>query len=339
MIHLRKFAFSEAKKTAIIVTGYYLILNKSKCFSGFFPIFVGRICSVFVMKTVQEKVLDLHKVLSAKVPRLMKHMPDCLFKKIQQLMHEDELNRIMLKYKCLEGVRFLTAVIKDFHVKLVLKGTEHIMGDRRIVVASNHPMGGFDGMALIQTVGSIRGKVLAPVNDFLTYVPNLRSVFIPVNKIGTALANRRDNMRLLKEAFAGDSTVCYFPFGLCSRMTKDGKIMDLEWKKTFVTKARASFRDIVPVHIDGQNSSFFYHLACLRKFLGIKANIEAAFLIDEFFKQRNHTLTIIFGKPIPYQTFDNRFTDVQWAEKLRRFSYQLPNDSEQTFDPQKDYEL
>ena len=62
------------------------------------------------METVQEKILDLHEVLSAKVPKLMKHMPDWLFKKIQQLMHEDELNRIMLKYKCLEGIRFLAAV-------------------------------------------------------------------------------------------------------------------------------------------------------------------------------------------------------------------------------------
>ena len=291
------------------------------------------------METVQEKVLDLHEVLSAKVPKLMKHMPDWLFKKIQQLMHEDELNRIMLKYKCLEGVRFLAAVIKDFHVKLVLKGTEHLFESRRIVVASNHPMGGFDGMALIETVGRIRGKVLAPVNDFLTFVPNLRSVFIPVNKVGTAVANKKASICLLNETFAGDGTICFFPFGLCSRMTKDGKIMDLEWKKTFVTKAKASFRDIVPVHIDGCNSRFFYRLARLRKFLGIKANIEMAFIIDEFFKQRNRTLTIVFGKPIPYQTFDSRFSDVQWAEKLRRFSYQLPNDSEQTFDPQKDYEL
>lgn len=291
------------------------------------------------METVQEKVLDLHEVLSAKVPKLMKHMPDWLFKRIQQLMHEDELNRIMLKYKCLEGIRFLSAVIKDFHVELVLKGVEHLRESHRILVASNHPMGGFDGMALIQTVGSVRGKVSVPVNDFLTYVPNLRSVFIPVNKLGIAVANKRDNICLFNETFAGDSTICFFPFGLCSRMTKDGKIMDLEWKKTFVTKAKASFRDIVPVHIDGRNSSFFYNLSRFRKFLGIKANIEMAFIIDEFFKQRNHTMTIVFGKPIPYQTFDSRFTDVQWAEKLRRFSYQLPNDSEQTFDPQKDYEI
>ena len=115
--------------------------------------------------------------------------------------------------------------------------------------------------------------------------------------------------------------------------------MDLDWKKTFVTKSKAFQRDIVPVHIEGRNSNFFYNLARLRKKLGIKVNIEMAFLVDEFFKQRNKQLKISFGKPIPYQTFDRRFNDAQWAEKLRTFSYQLGNDAHLDFDPQKDYTI
>ena len=123
------------------------------------------------------------------------------------------------------------------------------------------------------------------------------------------------------------------------RKTKGGKIMDLDWKKTFVTKSKAFQRDIVPVHIEGRNSNFFYNLARLRKKLGIKVNIEMAFLVDEFFKQRNKQLKISFGKPIPYQTFDRRFNDAQWAEKLRTFSYQLGNDAHLDFDPQKEYTI
>ena len=115
--------------------------------------------------------------------------------------------------------------------------------------------------------------------------------------------------------------------------------MDLDWKKTFVTKSRAYQRDIVPVHIEGRNSNFFYNLARWRKRLGIKVNIEMAFLVDEFFKQRNKTLTISFGKPIPYQTFDRRFNDAQWAEKLRTFSYQLGNDCNLVFDPSMEYKI
>ena len=291
------------------------------------------------METAQEKGIDLRKVFTAKVPKLMKHMPDWAFRRVQRLLHEDEMNCILLKYQDLEGVDFVNAILKEFNLNLILNGVEHLSESQRIVVASNHPMGGLDGMALIGSVGNHCGKVITPVNDFLTFLPNLRPLFIPVNKVGSDLENKKENIRVFNEAFSGDSTVCYFPFGLCSRKTKGGKIMDLDWKKTFVTKAKAYQRDIVPVHVDGRNSEFFYNLARVRKFLHIKVNIEMAFLVDEMFKQRNKTMTITFGKPIPYQTFDHRFTDAQWAEKLRRFSYNLPNDPNQVFDPQKEYEI
>lgn len=291
------------------------------------------------METSVEKVIDLRKVFTAKVPKLMKHMPEWAFRRIQRLLHEDDINDILVRFKDLQGVEFINAVVQDFNLKLVLNGTENLQAGQRIVVASNHPLGGLDGMALIGVVGNHRGEVITPVNDFLTFVPNLRPIFIPVNKVGNDVANRKENIRVFNETFEGDATVCYFPFGLCSRKTKGGKIMDLDWKKTFVTKAKAYQRDVVPVHIDGRNSNFFYNLARIRKFLHIKVNIEMAFLVDELFKQRNKTLTITFGKPIPYQSFDKRFTDAQWAEKLRRFSYNLPNDPNQTFDPLKEYEI
>ena len=190
---------------------------------------------------------------------------------------------------------------------------------------------------LIGTVGSYCPNPVTPVNDFLMYIKNLQPVFIPVNKVGKGVANREENLRLFNETFASDRAICYFPFGLCSRKVKGGKIMDLDWKKTFVSKSKEYHRDIIPTHIDGQNTRFFYNLARLRKRLKIKANIEMAFLVDEFFKQRNKTLTIIFGKPIPYQTFDSRLSDADWAEKLRCFSYNLAIDKDLTFDPEQQY--
>ena len=291
------------------------------------------------METGQSNLIDLRAIFTAKVPKLMKHMPNWLFRKIQRLLHEDDINEILTKYADKQGLDFINAVVADFNLNVVLEGVDNLMAGDRILVASNHPLGGLDGIALIGAVGNHRGVTLTPVNDFLMFVENLRPIFIPVSKVGSATANREESLRLFNETFAGDATICYFPFGLCSRKTKGGKVMDLDWKKTFVTKSKAFGRDIVPVHIEGRNSNFFYNLARLRKNLKIKVNIEMAFLVDEFFKQRNKTLTISFGKPIPYQTFDRRYSDAQWAEKLRTFSYQLPKDVNQVFDPEKEYSI
>jgi len=289
------------------------------------------------METQENNLIDLRKIFTAKVPKLMKWMPEWLFRKIQKLLHEADINDILTKYGHLKGVDFINALIADFNLELELKGIDNLMSSDRILVASNHPLGGLDGIALIGVVGNHRGKTLTPVNDFLMFVKPLEPIFIPVNKVGSATANREENIQLFNETFAGDATICYFPFGLCSRKTDDGKIQDLDWKKTFVTKSRAYQRDIVPVHIEGRNSNFFYNLARWRKKLKIKVNLEMAFLVNEFFNQRNKKLTISFGKPIPYSTFDRRFTDAQWAEKLRTFSYQLGNDTDLIFDPQKEY--
>ena len=305
----------------------------------FFLLFLPIIAYSSVMETEQNNLIDLRKIFTAKVPKLMKHMPNWLFRKIQRLLHEDDINEILTKYADKEGLDFINAVVADFNLDVVLEGVDNLMASDRVLVASNHPLGGLDGIALIGAVGNHRGKTLTPVNDFLMFVNNLRPIFIPVSKVGSATANREESLRLFNETFAGDATICYFPFGLCSRKTKGGKIMDLDWKKTFVSKSKSYQRDIVPVHIEGRNSNFFYNLARLRKRLGIKVNIEMAFLVDEFFKQRNKQLTITFGKPIPYQTFDRRFTDAQWAEKLRTFSYQLPKDANLIFDPEKEYTI
>lgn len=165
-------------------------------------------------------------------------------------------------------------------------------------------------------------------NDFLMYIDNLRSVFIPVNKHGS----NSENIESINSTFASDKVVLFFPAGLCSR--KSGKfILDLEWKKTFLSMARKYGRDILPVHISGRNSSFFYNLARIRKKIGLKANIEMLYLVDEMFKQNNKDIVITFGKPISIDYFDKRNKDKTWASELRKHVYKLEKDANAEFSP------
>ena len=102
--------------------------------------------------------------------------------------------------------------------------------------------------------------------------------------------------------------------------------MDFEWKKHFIAKAIEYQRDVVPVHISGRNSNFFYNLANFRTFMGIKWNLEMFFLADETFKHKNQTFTVTFGKPIPWQTFDKSKSLSAWAEEVKQKVYELPKD-------------
>jgi len=108
-----------------------------------------------------------------------------------------------------------------------------------------------------------------------------------------------------------------FPAGICSRRIKV-KITELTWSKTFIKKSVETERDIVPVYFEGRNSNFFYSLANLRTFLGVKVNLEMLYLVDEMFKQRGNTFKIFYGKPIPYTTFDNSRSPQEWADWVRQ---------------------
>ncbi len=285
-----------------------------------------------VKNQAEELAVDVEKVIAGKNPALLKVLPGFIIRYLKRIIHQDEINAFMRREGKKTGLEFVGAIIDEFKPEIQVIGLENLESAKRAVVASNHPLGGLDGIVLMHVIGRARNKIQFPVNDILLYVKNLQPLFVPINKHGS----NADNIRILNETFQSEAVVCYFPFGLVSRKRK-GIIRDLDWKKTFLSKAKAFERDIIPTHINGRNSAFFYNLSNFRKLLKIKANIEMLYLPDEFFKQKGKDITITFGKAIPYTVFDKRFSDVQWAEKLRGFCYYLGRNPSAEFDPQLDY--
>jgi putative hemolysin len=157
------------------------------------------------------------------------------------------------------------------------------------------------------------------VNDLLLNIPNFSGIFLAVNKHGS---QARDSALTIEKAYASDDQILYFPAGLCSRRRR-GKISDLDWQKSFINKAVWHRRDIIPVYFSGRNSNFFYSLASARSLLGIRTNIEMLWLPDEMFSQKGRALSIVFGKPVPWQTFDKKKNATQWAEFVKRKTYDL----------------
>jgi hypothetical protein len=57
--------------------------------------------------------------------------------------------------------------------------------------------------------------------------------------------------------------------------------------------------------------------------LGVKANIEMLYLADEMFKQKDKEIILIFGKTIPWETFDKSRSALEWADWVKSKSYEL----------------
>lgn len=270
------------------------------------------------MKEELVKLIDVREIVRQKVPEIAPKIPNFLMDYLTRLIHQDELNDIQNQYKEKEGVDFMNSLITYFDLTIQQHG--ELPSDGRYIFASNHPLGGMDGICLSSMVGNhFNGKVRYLVNDMLLHIQNLKSIFVPINKHG---AQNKENAQLIEAAYASDNQIITFPAGLCSRKTK-GKIMDLEWKKSFIQKAVQYQRDIVPIYFNGMNSARFYRLANWRKALGIRMNYEMILLPDEMFRAKHQTFSIYIGQPIPWQTFDNSRTPQQWAEWVKQLVYNL----------------
>ena len=264
--------------------------------------------------------IDIERIIKGKSERLHRILPRFVINYIRRIIHENEINDILKRYYGANGIDFANGVMKDFNVAFNVHNEDKIPDAGKLIIASNHPLGGFDGLALISLISRYRKNIKFPVNDFLMHIPNLQDIFIPINKVGT---NSVELARRFDEIFCSDSDILYFPAGICSRRI-DGKIQDLEWKKTFVTKAKQFHRDILPIYFSGKNSNFFYNLAYLRKKLRIKVNIEMAYLPDELFKQKNSSYDIYIGNLIDSKLLTSDKSDFQWAQEIRKRVYALP---------------
>lgn len=263
--------------------------------------------------------IDVERVLYSKNPALKKAMPGFLIRYLKRIVHQDELNEFLRLSGHLKNAEFIKAGLEFFNIRYKVSGSENIPGSGRYIFVSNHPLGGLDGLVFIYELSKYFSDLKFPVNDILMNITNLSGIFLPVNKHG---AQGREAARMIEEAYASENQILYYPAGLCSRKKK-GIIRDLQWHKSFISKSIQYKRDIVPAFFSGRNSNFFYNLSNFRNFLGIKANIEMLYLVDELFKQKGKEIDLIFGKAIPWQTFDNSKTTPEWAEWVKGKSYEL----------------
>lgn len=263
--------------------------------------------------------IDVENILASKNPALKKMMPGFLIRYLKRIVHEEKLNEFFSCYGHLKDEELVASWINFLKIKYTAAGIENIPSEGRFIFVSNHPLGGLDGVVFINELSKYFKDIKFPVNDILTVIDNLSGIFLPINKHGS---QGKEAWKLIEKAYSSDSQILYFPAGLCSRK-RQGIIRDLQWHKSFITKSIQHKRDIIPVYFSGNNSNFFYKLSNFRKSLGIKANIEMLYLVDEMFLQKDKEIHLIFGEKIQWQTFNKSKTPVEWAEWVKTKCYDL----------------
>lgn len=269
---------------------------------------------------------DIRAILKRKAPNA--RVPEFLIRYLERITHIEQMNAFLRAHTTEKDYDFIKLVLdEELGCTASISGTENIpTDDKPVLFVSNHPLGGLDGMIIAQMIHNVRPRELKViVNELLMYMEPINGLWAPVNKVGHLTKEQAAEQQRMWES---ETDVLSFPAGACSRLQRiNGKwqVCDLEWQKNFVQRAKEYKRDIVPIYFEGRNSRFFYVLALIRKWLGIKLNIEMLYLVDEMYSAHGKHFDVHVLPPIPYTTFDNSKTPKEWAQYVKSIVYASNN--------------
>lgn len=271
---------------------------------------------------------DIRAIIREKAPKA--HVPGFLIRYLERIVHVKQMNAFLRKYPDLEGYDFIRRVLdEELCCTASIEGIENIPTDGKpVIFASNHPLGGLDGMIIAQMIHESRKEkreLKVIVNELLMFMKPIAGLWAPVSRTGSL---SKEQVLQQQAMWESETDVLTFPAGACSRLQRINHtwlIQDLEWQKNFIQRAREYQRDIVPIYFEGKNSRFFYALAYIRKLLRIPVNIEMLYLVDEMYGARGKHFRVHVLPPIPYTTFDNSKTPKQWAQYVKSIVYASNN--------------
>lgn len=237
---------------------------------------------------------------------------------LRYLCHESEFKQFAAKYPHLEGFDFIEQSLDyfDFSYRISDREKEHIPAKGKVVIAANHPIGSLDGLALLLLVATVRRDVKVVANELLYSIEPLRSLLLPVDNINSR--TRKQNLKAIQKHLVDDEgALIIFPAGEVSRFGPQG-IRDGRWNPGFLKIAKQTESPILPMHIDGRNSVFFYALSLLAK------PISTLWLVREMFKQANHHIDVRAGHMIyPEQLQSMDVTPKALAKLVKKHVYKI----------------
>jgi hypothetical protein len=267
--------------------------------------------------------INIRNIIRSQKNKTVARLPGFVINLIRWWVKENELNELLRKTSHLKDFEFVEALNRELDLHFDIKGLENIPKKNNLIFVGNHALGGIDFFALVHALKQAGfTKINHPANEVLSNIKPLNGLLVPINVFNKI--TEKDRNILEKKLSDNTIPVTMFPSGEVMRKY-NGKPDDGLWRSGFVRYAKQYKKDVIPFYIPTENSKIFYRIASWRRRLKIKANIELFWLSRELLKQRGKTIRIIFGKPIPWQQFDDSKNRHEWAAEVKKIAYQLGN--------------
>lgn len=130
-----------------------------------------------------------------------------------------------------------------------------------LVIASNHPFGGIEGVILCLILGQVRPDLKVLANQGLKLFPELNDYFIFTNPLSESDPKNGASIRTSLKHVKQGKALLIFPAGRVSYyQNKKGRISDHKWNRIVAKLVEATNAHFLPVYVSGENSPLFYRL-------------------------------------------------------------------------------
>ncbi len=192
--------------------------------------------------------------------------------------------------------------------------------DGPLVVVSNHPYGGLDGIILGALLESVRPDYKLLANKILGEMVEINPWLIPVNPFGGTAA-ARENLAGMKECLQylkDGGCVGTFPGGTVSHLhLRLGQVTDPKWNLHVARLVKRSGATVVPVYFEGRNSIFFQLVGLLHP------RLRTVLLPRELMRPRKESVRLRVGRAIASKRLAEFGSDQEMSDFLRLSTYIL----------------
>lgn len=266
------------------------------------------------------KLINNSKVKSAlKIPGVAGTLVAALAMKVVGLTKMNAIYKHICDY---HGADFATHLIDYLGVTPAVneEALNNIPQKGAMIVVSNHPYGGIDGIIALSVLSRIRPDIKVLTNFMLSQIPNLKDCFLPVNPF-TDKPGMKSSFAGLKgaeEHLANGGLLVLFPAGEVSSNNNDEKIvMDIEWQPSIIKLIKRFSVPVLPVYFHGSNSKYFM-------FLGkINPVLRTLRLPGELSNKKGKTIIFRIGTIIPCAEINSFKAIGDLGKYLRSRSYAL----------------
>ncbi|HMB63475.1 MAG TPA: lysophospholipid acyltransferase family protein [Eudoraea sp.] len=231
------------------------------------------------------------------------------------------INRFYDRHKHLEGIEFLDAILEHYEIAFEIpeEDFKRLPKEGPYITISNHPLGGIDGVLLLKLMLQHRPDFKIIANFLLHRVAPLAPYIMPVNPFEDH-KEAKSNLAGFKSALGhvkDGHPLGIFPAGEVSTY-KDGKlIVDRPWEEAALKLIRKAEVPVVPIYFHARNSKLFYRLSRINDIF------RTAKLPSEVTTQRNRSIKVRIGQPIPVEAQKEQENLEEFTELLRMKTYML----------------